>query len=299
MSAVPKNEPSASLYFQVNFMRLQRYCKKLRTEGKIASVGYASRRAVFTKEQKDLLVTYILKAAKIYHCRTPSDIRSFAYDYAKANEIKCPDSLSANECTGFDWFSKFMNRNSNHSIRTPESTNLSRTTSFNRTNANKFFGNLTELLDCYKSEGHDIYNCDETSVTTVQRPDRIVAEKGVKQVGTTTSVERGTLVTICLPVNASGYATPPILVFPRVHFHEYFILNGPTDCCGSANPSGWMNEADFLKMSGTLREAHSLQQRASSPVATLQPQLPYLVGYHLFLPRQWYCSAIIPHTQLT
>ncbi|CAI9723626.1 transposable element-derived 1-like [Octopus vulgaris] len=90
--------------FEVNFMTLQRYCKKPRTEGKIASVGYTSPRADFTKKQEDLLVAYILKAAKIYHGLIPSDIRSLAYDYAKVNEIKCPDFWPANECAGVDWF---------------------------------------------------------------------------------------------------------------------------------------------------------------------------------------------------
>uniref|UniRef100_A0A0L8IF64 HTH psq-type domain-containing protein n=1 Tax=Octopus bimaculoides TaxID=37653 RepID=A0A0L8IF64_OCTBM len=149
--------------FEVNFMTLQRYCKKLRTEGKIASVGYASPRAVFTKEQEDLLVTYILKAAKIYYGLTPSDIRSLAYDYAKANEMKRPDSWSPMNALVLTSFQK--------------TTSLSRATSFNRINVDKFFDNLTEGLDGYKLEGHDIYNCDETGVTTVQRPDRIVAER--------------------------------------------------------------------------------------------------------------------------
>lgn len=228
-------------------MTLQRYCKKLRTDGKITNVGFASPRAVFTQEQEDLLVDYILKAAKIYHGLTPSEIRNLAYKFAEANDIKCPDSWSANGVAGVDWFSKFMKRNSSLSLRTPEATSLSRATSFNRTNVDKFFDNLSEVLDRYKFESHDIYNCDETGVTTVQRPDRIVAEKGVKQVGAMTSAERGTLVTMCLAVNASGNAIPPMLVFPRVNFREHFITNGPTGCCGSANPSGWMKETDFLK----------------------------------------------------
>ncbi|CAI9714931.1 Hypothetical predicted protein [Octopus vulgaris] len=96
-------------YFEVSFMTLQIYCKKLRTERKIASVGYASLRAVFTKKQEDLVVTYFLKAAKSYYGLTPG-IRNLAYNYAKVNEIKCPDSWSANECAGVDWFSKFMKR---------------------------------------------------------------------------------------------------------------------------------------------------------------------------------------------
>ncbi|XP_014775337.1 uncharacterized protein LOC106872759 [Octopus bimaculoides] len=63
-----------------------------------------------------------------------------------------------------------------------------------------------------------------------------------------TFAERGILVTVCLAVNASGCATPPMLVFPGVHFCEYFIVNGRIGCCGSANSSEWMKEADFLKL---------------------------------------------------
>lgn len=42
-------------------------------------------------------MTYILKVAKIYHSLIPPNIQSFACDYAKVNEIKFPDSWSANE----------------------------------------------------------------------------------------------------------------------------------------------------------------------------------------------------------
>jgi len=44
----------------------------------------------------------------------------------------------------------------------------------------------------------DIYNVDETAVTTVQKPSRIIIRKGVKQVGVVTSTERGSLVTVAV-----------------------------------------------------------------------------------------------------
>ena len=73
-----------------------------------------------------------------------------------------------------------------------------------------------------------------------------MASKGTKQVGAITSAERGTLVTVAVAVSASGTLVPPMFVFPRAKFRDYFIANGPYGCVGSANPSGWMKANDFL-----------------------------------------------------
>jgi len=43
------------------------------------------------------------------------------------------------------------------------------------------------VLVKYKFEAHQIYNLDETGITTVQNPSKIVAQKGKKQVGAITS----------------------------------------------------------------------------------------------------------------
>ena len=105
---------------------------------------------------------------------------------------------------------------------------------------------MGNVLDTYKFNNYDIYNIDETGATTVHRPDRIVASKGTKQVGALTSAERGTLVTVAVVVSASGTLVPPMFVFPRVKFRDYFIANGSYGCVGSANPSGWIKPNDFL-----------------------------------------------------
>ncbi|KAJ8280833.1 hypothetical protein GJAV_G00059620 [Gymnothorax javanicus] len=87
---------------------------------------------------------------------------------------------------------------------------------------------------------------DETGTTTVQVPDKIIATKGQRQVGAVTSGERGTLVTVALAANAQGNFVPPYFIFPRKKFQHHFIWDGPLGCTGSANGSGWMQEADFL-----------------------------------------------------
>ncbi|KAF0765830.1 DDE-1 domain-containing protein [Aphis craccivora] len=89
---------------------------------------------------------------------------------------------------------------------------------------------------------------DETGITTVQNPFKIVAQKGKKQIGAITSAERGTLVTMtCLAVSAVGNAIPPMFIFPRVNFKDHFIRGGPPGCIGTSNKSGWMQGEEFLK----------------------------------------------------
>ena len=59
--------------------------------------------------------------------------------------------------------------------------------------------NLENVLRRNPTYGPDqIWNLDETGVTTVQRSPNILAEKGTKQVGSLVSLERGTLANIML-----------------------------------------------------------------------------------------------------
>ncbi|KAJ8949250.1 hypothetical protein NQ318_022763 [Aromia moschata] len=101
-------------------------------------------------------------------------------------------------------------------------------------------------MDRYKFEPKDIYNVDETGVTTVQKPVKVVAERGTKQVGALTSGERGTLETVALAINAIGNSVPPIFIFPRLRYKDHFARDGPVGCIGAGNASGWMQEDEFL-----------------------------------------------------
>lgn len=78
---------------------------------------------------------------------------------------------------------------------------------------NNYFDNLEDVIKRFKFQASDIYNIDETGVTTAHTPNRIVAGHSIKQVGKVTSAERGTLVTMCCAVNASGNSIPPSLFF--------------------------------------------------------------------------------------
>ena len=103
--------------------------------------------------------------------------------------------------------------------------------------------------------------------------------------GALTSGERGTLVTIGVAVNAVGNAIPIIFVFPRKHFKAHFIQDGPPGCIGTANGTGWMQEADFLVF--IIHFVKHTQSSRDHPVLLLLDNH----GSHLSVEAIDYCKA--------
>ncbi|KAJ8910978.1 hypothetical protein NQ315_003671 [Exocentrus adspersus] len=89
---------------------------------------------------------------------------------------------------------------------------------------------------------------DETATVTVQKSQKVLAERGTKQVNKVTSAERGTLVTTCCIINATGNSIPPAMIFPRVHFKTHMLSGAPNGTLGLATKGGWMNSECFVQV---------------------------------------------------
>lgn len=259
IEAVISNDPEkkmsyreATKVFGISKTTLLRYVTKFKSadnpnESAYCSPKYAVKQ-VFTEEEENGLVIYIKNVARMQYGLTKKGVRLLAFEYARANKNKMPDNWSEEEIAGEEWMRGFLKRHTDLSVRKPEATSLSRMTSFNRTNFGLFFNNIKEVHRKYGPIAPDkIWNLDETGLSTVQQQSKIIAPKGVKQIGSATAAERGSLVTMIAAVNAIGNSLPPMLIFPRVHFKDRMLFGGPAGCIGAANPSGWSTEVTFIK----------------------------------------------------
>ena len=60
-----------------------------------------------------------------------------------------------------------------------------------------------------------IYNVDESGITTVQKPGKIIDRRAKKQVGSLTSAERRFTTAVVCCVSAAGNYIPPMMIYKR------------------------------------------------------------------------------------
>ncbi|XP_034936448.1 uncharacterized protein [Chelonus insularis] len=205
-----KSVNAAANQFGIKRMTLTRFLKKL-NEGGDLSMGYATLRQVFSSTQEDSLKKYLLQMASIFYGYSPKDVRRLAYECAAKFGIKIPPSWAANKMAGKEWLTMFLKRNPELSIRKPEPTSLA------------------EVIDRYGFTEADIWNVDETGVSTVLKPNKIVAAK------------------VVTAVSAFGNAVPPMFGFPRKQFRTHFLNGGRPECIGAGNASGWVTDEEFYQ----------------------------------------------------
>ncbi|XP_049315676.1 uncharacterized protein LOC125779127 [Bactrocera dorsalis] len=203
-------------------------------------------KTIFNIEQEKALISYILQAGDINYGISLMELRKLAYEFARKVGASYPDPWNDNQQASKDWQLAFMKRHKNLSLRTPEQVSQSRAKRFSKENVDAFFANLSSVLGKTPFEPHRIWNMDETGCPTVPtRSVKTIARKGQKQVGSSTSAEKGTNVSLALAVSASVQSIPPFFLFPRVNMKEIFMTHASHGAVGVANGSGYMNSDVF------------------------------------------------------
>ena len=232
----------ASMEYGVPFSVLQRYVKKtVLNPGRVG--GF---RPVFSCDFEEKLKTHILDLQLRFYGMTKKDIRKLAFTLAESLHLDHPFN-KVKKMAGEDWLSGFLKRNADISVRSPEPTSIARATGFNREEVGKFFDILKESLATFEYTASQIWNADESGLTTVHKPGKILAKKGCKQVGKFTSGERGQTTTILCAMNANGTYVPPMIIFARKKSNELLLRGAPAQSLLCVSENGWTNKELFVK----------------------------------------------------
>ena len=208
-------------------------------------VRYFGHPSVFSAEMEDLLEKHILKLDSLLFGISPIELRRMAYDLAVQNGV--PHKFNNMEkLAGKKWYYSFLKRHPCLSLRAPEPTSLARAQGFNRESVSRFFGLLENMISELGLDATNVYNMDESGLTSVQRPGRVISLKGKKHVGGMTSGERGQTTSVVCCVSASGRYIPPMVIFKRKRMPDALKEGAPPGSLITSNDSGWMEHASFL-----------------------------------------------------
>ncbi|KAJ8043342.1 Tigger transposable element-derived protein 2 [Holothuria leucospilota] len=201
----------------------------------------------FSSVQEEELKKHMLELESRGFGLTPMEIRTLAYDYAEANNIEHKFNKQK-RVAGYSWLEAFMRRNPSLSLRKPEPLSLARSMGMNKVRVQNFQSQLQDIFvrenffDCPKA----IYNVDETGISQVHKPPKIIGAKGKKNIYSTSS-EKGTTVTAVVCGNAAGDFIPPFLIFKWKRSNPLLATGAPSGTVVELSENGWIDKAIFLR----------------------------------------------------
>jgi len=203
---------------------------------------------VLSDDEEEELVALLQDMESRLFGLTISDVRHLVFVFCEKNGIS--NTFNRNDgMAGRNWIKLFFSRHPQLSVRKPEAVSIQRAIGFNRAKVDRFFTELEKV--CITESGEriipfsNIYNVDESGFSCVQKPKRIVATKGKKNVGALISGEKGKTITVVCCVSATSTYIPPVFIFPRVRMKQSLMDHGPPGSTGTCTKSGWINEETF------------------------------------------------------
>lgn len=202
---------------------------------------------MFTREEEDNICEYLIAMADMGYGLTREMVMRMAF--LLAEKMHKRHSFHGDKA-GRYWFEGFMKRHPNLTIRAPQPLSYSRAFCSNMDVISDFFGKLCALygkLDIL-SKPMQMYNADETGISVVHKPGKVIAQLGRRNVCSITSAERGKTHTILSCVSATGFALPPMMIYPRKRPVPAKLKEGAAANTLFANSeNGWINATLYLE----------------------------------------------------
>lgn len=174
------------------------------------------------------LSRHIQKLQTVGFAPTQRNVRNLAYDLAESLNKENTFNKET-KMAGKVWFSSFMRRHPELSVRKAQGISRARTEGMNRAEIKSYFTLLTEILteNALFEKPACIWNCDEIGVQLNNEPGKVIAAKGSKDVHVVTSAEKGETITVLACCSAEGQFLPPYCIFKGVYAKPQYMTGAP------------------------------------------------------------------------
>ena len=169
---------------------------------------------VLTHEEEEQLACYCVKMADMGFGLSREELMRTACRIAECSGRKHP---FAKGTAGRAWYDGFKSRHPKLTLRSSQSLSYSRAACTNEEIIKDYFSKLGAVCAGLNilTKPMQIFNTDETGLSIVHKPGKVITELGRRNVWSITSAEKGKTHTILTCVSASGYALPPFMIYPR------------------------------------------------------------------------------------
>ena len=169
--------------------------------------------------------------------------------------LKRPNPFK-DDIPGPDWWDGFLQRWPKLSERKPQHLSTKRATAANPETLQSWF---TTVRDFFKDVGlltrrgpvadfaDRIWNSDETGFCLGMTSKRILSRRGDRNVSEIGGASDHQYITVNACGSAAGTKLPPFVLYKGKHLYNTWTEGGPAGTCYGVSPSGWMEEANYLK----------------------------------------------------
>ena len=202
---------------------------------------------VFTEEQEKCIMEYAIKIARMFYGLPTQAFRKMVLKYAEAvGSPALPDVWRREGMATREWYYGFMFRHPKLTLKAPEGMSLARAIAFNRVNVEVFFKAYTEAVERHSFMPARIFNLDESGLSTVMKPCKVVCERG-RPVASQVARERGAHMTFVGIVNAAGQGFPPVFIISRKKMNPAFLRGTTAGTTVLLQSNGWMDHERFVE----------------------------------------------------
>ncbi|CAG8835093.1 13928_t:CDS:1, partial [Cetraspora pellucida] len=200
---------------------------------------------ILTAEEENELVGYCLNMQQIGFGLTKEAVNTMVVQILKEKNKNQLNIKSPSD----QWWKRFMRDHSQLSFRVPQELSKARAAKCNPVVIQDHFRKLEQLINKYSLTSDRIWNMDESGFNISSRLQKVLAQKGSRQVHKTVAGSSKEHVSVCPTISAAGTYIPPLLIYKGVNVIEGLLTGAsvPPGTVAAFTDTGYMHE-DIFRM---------------------------------------------------